>query len=237
MMLAPEGPAALPLWINGHAFLTITKNFHTVTSPSTGKALRLVPLCGADELQLANTAAIAARSGWAASPQEMRDAILEKIAADLESYAAHFAKILQEETSLNESSAQAEIHKATQALRDFMGKNAPSNNSAVIQMILSDATEPFAKPVQIIAEALASGCPIIIKTSVKAPSALFALAELSARANIPSGVLNLLHGDDEIITAIGKASELTRIVFVGEAAMAEKISALLNPYQKQLVLA
>ena len=47
MEFAPDGPKAIPMWINGHAFLTVTDAFFTVTNPATGEAIHRVPLCGA----------------------------------------------------------------------------------------------------------------------------------------------------------------------------------------------
>ena len=49
MEFAPEGPKAIPLWINGHAFLTVTQSFYDVVNPVTGEAVYRVPLCGTDE--------------------------------------------------------------------------------------------------------------------------------------------------------------------------------------------
>ena len=49
MEFASDGPMAIPMWVNGHAFLTVTKDFFTVTNPQTGEAIRRVPLCGASE--------------------------------------------------------------------------------------------------------------------------------------------------------------------------------------------
>ena len=37
---------AIPLWINGHAFLTLAPTFCTVKNPRTGEAIRQTPLCG-----------------------------------------------------------------------------------------------------------------------------------------------------------------------------------------------
>ena len=65
MEFSPEGPKAIPLWINGHAFLTVSESFFEVVNPLTGQALRRVPLCGADEAMAAVTAARDAAPGWA----------------------------------------------------------------------------------------------------------------------------------------------------------------------------
>ena len=49
MEFASDGPMAIPMWVNGHAFLTVTKDFFTVTNPQTGEAIRRVPLCAQQE--------------------------------------------------------------------------------------------------------------------------------------------------------------------------------------------
>ena len=44
MEFAPDGPMALPLWVNGHAYLTVTHDFYTLSDPLSGTPLRRVPL-------------------------------------------------------------------------------------------------------------------------------------------------------------------------------------------------
>ena len=66
MEFAPEGPKAIPLWVKGHAFLTVTDRFYDVANPLTGEALYRVPLCGAPEAAEAVASARNAQPGWAA---------------------------------------------------------------------------------------------------------------------------------------------------------------------------
>lgn len=233
MMIAPEGPSALPLWINGHPFLTITPAFHTATNPATGQALRLIPLCGGDELALAEQSAQQGQATWQATQPEERYSILSNTAELLEKYASHFAKILQEESGIGDVAANEEINAACATLRS-MEKATTTTNPLVI---ITDASAPFATPIRLISRALASGLCVIAKPSVKTPSALFAFAELTARAGIPAGVFNLIHGDDGLIAAIAASPTLQHIAFSGEAMLGEKIQSILNPHHKTLVLA
>ena len=39
MEFAAEGPKAIPLWVNGHAFLTVTDAFYDVVNPVSGEAV------------------------------------------------------------------------------------------------------------------------------------------------------------------------------------------------------
>ncbi|MEY4593258.1 MAG: hypothetical protein RIR18_2153 [Pseudomonadota bacterium] len=234
MMLASEGPSALPLWINGHAFLTMTDDFQTVSNPVTGEALRLVPMCGAEELLLAIEASNIAIPSWASSTIDIRQAILETTASLLEKFSAHFTQILQEETGLDEAAATVEVNQACTALKTA---NPKLGSKYSLCAVINDASQPFATPVRLIAEILAAGQFVIIKPSVKAPSVLFAFAELTGRAGLPAGVLNLVQGDDKIISAIAESPLIIDITFAGQANIAEKIQAQMNLHQKNMVLA
>ena len=232
MMLAAEGPSALPLWINGHAFLTMPEHFQLVTSPSTGQTLRQVPLCGEYEVNLASTAAINALADWQTTTAEKRFSLLNATADLLSKYAGHFAKLITEESGIELSSAENEVNLAIAALKQPATKEGQTHSTVTI---LADASQPFAAPIQAVAQALNNGNSIVLKTSVKAPSPLFAFAELTARAELPAGVFNLIHGDEAAIEAIAANLNLTDIRFTGEDVLAGKIQARLNPHHKTLV--
>ena len=83
MEFAPEGPKAIPLWIKGHAFLTVTDNFLRCRQSAVGEALYRVPLCGAPE---AAEAVASARNAQAAggAGTAARQAALAALAAALD---------------------------------------------------------------------------------------------------------------------------------------------------------
>jgi acyl-CoA reductase-like NAD-dependent aldehyde dehydrogenase len=64
----------------------------------------------------------------------------------------------------------------------------------VIGVVL-DADRPLAGFAEAIAPALMAGATVVVKPSPKAPSAVFALTELTSRCDWPAGVVNLLQGD------------------------------------------
>lgn len=229
MMLAPEGPSALPLWLNGHAFLTVSDRFYDICSPSTGQALRRLPACGPDEVSLAIHAAQHSASVWLETPPEKRLHVLQTTAELLEKYAAHLSKLLIEETGISAEQAAQELLSAASAL-----KRPATSPSQGIQVITYDATAPFAGPAAHIAAALAAGLCVIVKTSIKAPGTLFALAELLTRSELPAGVIGILHGEEETLTALAAAQELNAFVFVGSSALHSKIAEILATHQKTL---
>ncbi|HJW26537.1 MAG TPA: aldehyde dehydrogenase family protein [Rhodocyclaceae bacterium] len=221
MNMAPEGPMAIPLWVNGHAFLTVTESFYDVVDAQTGEAVRRVPLCGAAEAGEAARAAKAAQPAWAALTAAERQAHLAALADALAGYAGHFAKLVRQETGKDEADAAAEVDAAVAALRGA----APSGQAGVVAVV-TDAGRPLAALAELMAPALAAGATVVCKPSPKAPSAAFALCELSTRAGWPAGVLNLMQGDEAAIDGLCSAAEIDRLAYGGDAALGERIAPI-----------
>ena len=219
MDFSPEGPKAIPLWINGHAFLTVTESFYDVVSPLTGEAVRRVPLCGADEARAAVAAAVGAQAAWSALAEGERQRLLDALAEALDRYTGHFAKLVREETGCSEEAARDEVGDAVAALR------APSLAEGGLVGLVVDATRPLAGFAAAAAPALRGGATLVVKPSPKAPSAVFALCELSSRAAWPDGVLNLLQGDAPAIEGLCQAG-VARLAFAGEAALSPQVEAI-----------
>lgn len=220
MSFAPEGPMAVPLWINGRAFLTVTDEFFDVVDPAKGEAIRRVPLCGADEAAEAVRAAVAAAPAWAALGADDRLSHLAALAKALDDYTGHFAKLIREETGKDEAAAVGEVQAAVAALR------SPLTGEPGVLVAISDAGRPLAGLVEQAAPVLAAGGTVVLKPSAKAPGAAYAFCELSARAGWPGGVLNLVQGDEAAIEGLCTRAEVSRVGFAGEAGLGERVAAI-----------
>ncbi|MCL2524873.1 MAG: aldehyde dehydrogenase family protein [Betaproteobacteria bacterium] len=219
MEIAADGPRAIPLWINGHAYLSVGEAFYDVPQPCGGGILRRVPLCGADEAARAVAAARAAQQQWAAMGLNARRVCLTALADALERHAGHFAKLLMEEIALDETAAAAEVAAALVALR------ADTVGEAGVVGVVVDAARPLAAVAVAIAPALLAGATVIVKPSPKASAAAFALCELSARADWPAGALNLLQGDASAVAGLCAAG-IDRLIYRGNADLGERIAGL-----------
>lgn len=219
MDFSPEGSKAIPLWINGHAFLTVCDAFHDVINPATGEPVHRVPLCGASEAAEAVAAARQAQPAWAEMGMQARRICLANLADALAGYADHFAKLLSAETGFDAARAAGEVDAAVAALRA-----ASVGETGVVALVI-DASRPLAGLAENMAPALMAGATVVIKPSLKAPSAAFALCELSARADWPAGVLNLMQGDTAAIEGLCAAA-VDRLVYTGEAALGSKVGAI-----------
>jgi acyl-CoA reductase-like NAD-dependent aldehyde dehydrogenase len=207
--LTADGPPALPSWVRGRAFLTLTDAFAEVRD-ATGKIVRRTPLCGKDEVDEAVASAKAALPGWSALSVEARQALLLAWGQALQEYAAHFARLLAEERGKNAEDAQAEVSAAIAALRATTP--VATENAACVVACVWDAAMPLANAVRQMAPTLRAGGVVIGNPCANAPGAAYALCELSARIGIPPGVINLVQGEAAVHAAFSAHGEIMRVV-------------------------
>ena len=196
-MRQTDEPLAIPLWINGHAYLTLAPAFLDVRNPASGEILRRTPLCGADQAQAAVAAAQAALAAWAAQPAAARAARLAALGDALVAYAAHFAALIVEESGKDAALAAAEVADAVALLC-----SPPIGDASGVVAIVGNAEAPLLSSLRLAVPALMAGAALVIRPLPQAPSAIFALAELSGRCAFPGGVINILHGGDAVVEAL-----------------------------------
>lgn len=227
--LSPDDAPALPLWVDGHAYLLMADRFYDLRSPS-GEPLRRVPLYGADAVSIVLASSERGAALWRSVDAAAQSAMFNAVAESLGRYANHFAKLLIEETGMTDETARAEIAAAQAALSD-RGDASVGGTDAVVA-VLASADAPLAVPLARALEALQAGAVVVLKPSPKAPSALFACAELFARAGMVPGALNVLHGDEEAIRALVSAespsARVAAVVFTGEGVLAEKVGDIVR---------
>jgi len=201
LMLSPDDlPPALPCWINGRAFLSMTEEFETVRDRVTGKPLRRTPLCGETEVAEAVASARAALSEWQAAGRKARQEILSAWGEALSRYGDHFAQLLRQETGLDEAAAQTEVAAAISALRET-GAEIGEGEAAVLAISVS-AERPLASAACALAAALGAGATVVAHPDPSASGVVYALAELSARVGVPAGVVNLVQGKEAVTAAL-----------------------------------
>ncbi len=222
---------AIPLWINGHAYLTMAPAFFDVCDPRSGEVRRRTPLCGANEALAAVESARQAQPAWAARTLEERAGLLAALADALAGYGEHFTGLIAEETGMDVVLAATEVEMALSALRALTTAAAATTDSGVVA-IVSDDRAPLLGPLRHAVPALLAGAAVILKPSPKAPSAAFALAELTARSGFPGGVVNILHGDLAAIEGLCAAEAVSGLHFAGDPALGARVAAIASRYGK-----
>jgi len=224
---------AVPLWINGHAFLTMAPAFFDVRDARSGRVRRRTPLCGASQAATAVDAAAAALPAWTSLAVGERAALLATLADVLAGYGSHFAGLIAEESGQEDAVAAAEVETALRLLRGAAAA-VPATRGDCVVAIVCDHLAPLAGLLERAVPALLAGSTVVAKPSPRAPSAAVALAELTARSGFPAGAFNVLHGDVEAIEGLCADPALGRLLFAGEPALANRVAEIAGRHGRQL---
>ena len=224
-------------YINGQ-FVTATGNAKLdVISPLDGSLLSTVPMSAKKDLDDAVLAAKAAFPSWSKTPIKDRVQVFFRYKYLLESNIKSLAALVSEENGKTYGEAVAEIEKCIE-LMEFA--------TALPQLIAGEVLEvsrgvecrtehvplgvvasivPFNFPAMVpnwtIPNAIALGNCMILKPSEKVPLSVGRLVELLKEAGLPDGVLNLVHGDAEIVQAICSHPSIEAVSFVGSTKVAK----------------
>ena len=197
MLIESNDPPAVPLWIDGHAYLTMAPEFCDVRDSVHDRVLRRTPLCAADAADKALESARKASAEWRAQPEADRRALCLLLAVEVERYAEHFCRLISEETGRSPAESRTEVAGTLALLREI--GQARLDDGVAIVAIAVGAGMAMLEPLRLAAPILAAGAAIVLRTDPSAPSALVALAELTARCGFPPGVFNVVHGRDAML--------------------------------------
>ncbi|HEX2123865.1 MAG TPA: CoA-acylating methylmalonate-semialdehyde dehydrogenase [Thermoanaerobaculia bacterium] len=208
-----------------------------VTDPSSGDVISRVPLSGAAELDRAVEAAKKAQPAWAATPIKERVQVFYRYKALLEKNIDALAALVSEENGKVRGEAEAEVLKSAE-LCEFACSLPQIIPGEVLEVsrgvecrverypvgIVASIT-PFNFPNMVpnwtIPNAIALGNCMILKPSEQVPLSAGRIAELLKEAGLPDGVLNVVHGGQQIVEAICDHPGIDAISFVGSTHVAK----------------
>ena len=211
MLIASDVPPAIPLWINGHAFLTMPSEFHNVCSRTEGRVLRRTPLCTAEIAGKAVDAARNACQGWRALSGSERGTLVLGLKDAMLQYVDHFRILISEETGKTEAESGDEIDAALAVLSD--SSSPAESDSEDVVAVIGEAGAPLLGPLRVAIPALLAGRAVIVKPDPATPSVLVALGELMGRHGFPPGVFNVVHGGEPVLAGL-RGSRSVRVLFV-----------------------
>ena len=213
-----------------------------VYDPASGQVQAQVPLGGAAELDQAIQGALAAQPGWAATSAQRRAQVLFRFKALIEQHMERLASLLSSEHGKVLADARGDIQRglevidfvcgAPQLLKgEFSQGVGPGIDVWSMRQPLGVVAgiTPFNFPAMIplwmLGPAIAVGNAFILKPSERTPSVAVELAVLLREAGAPEGILNVVHGDRELVGAILAAPAIKAVSFVGSSDVAQHIYA------------
>lgn len=218
-----DGVPAIPMWIDGHAYLTMpTHGFFDIRKAGSSEVIRRVPLCGADTVDIACQAAKKALSlAW---PTAARGVFVKELDALLQRFAVHLAGLLREECG-ESFDGDAEVARLLDGCLRLTASSVPESAEKISALVvLADA--PFAHPALAALARLMAGDALVLKPSVRSPSALHAFVEVTSRAGLPPGRCNVVHGDEGAVAALSQHALISNIICAGSGSAAEQVSRL-----------
>jgi succinylglutamic semialdehyde dehydrogenase len=199
------------------------------TNPCTGEAIWTGETGG---VAAAVARARAAAPGWARTPLDQRIAIARAFKAAVEADADAFARLIASETGkplwetrteVASVAAKVEISITAQAQR--AGEKMAEAGGVRQQLrhkphgvlaVLGPYNFPAHLPNGHIVPALLAGNAIVFKPSEQTPAVADFMAQLWAKAGLPGGVLNLVHGGGDVGRELAGA-EIDGLLFTGSA--------------------
>ena len=213
---------------------------HQIWNPSTGEVQAEVALGDAALLDRAVVTAKQVQPGWAATNPQKRARVMFKFKELIEANMQSLAELLSSEHGKVIDDAKGDVQRGLeviefacgipQALKGEYTQGAgPGIDVYSMRQPLGIGAgiTPFNFPAMIpmwmFGMACAAGNAFILKPSERDPSVPVRLAELFVEAGAPEGLLQVVHGDKEMVDAILDHPDIPAISFVGSSDIAQYI--------------
>ncbi|RZA32657.1 MAG: CoA-acylating methylmalonate-semialdehyde dehydrogenase [Lysobacteraceae bacterium] len=230
-------------FIDGRKVAGTSGRFGDVFDPNSGQVQARVPLASGAELDLAVANAAAAQRGWAAANPQRRARVMFEFKRLLEVHMDELAHLLSSEHGKVIADSKGDIQRGLEVIEfscgiphllkgEYTQGAGPGIDvySARQPLGVVAGVTPFNFPAMIpmwmFGPAIASGNAFILKPSDRDPSVPVRLAELMIEAGLPPGVLNVVHGDKDIVEAILRHPTIKAVSFVGSSDIAQSVYAL-----------
>jgi malonate-semialdehyde dehydrogenase (acetylating) / methylmalonate-semialdehyde dehydrogenase len=236
-----EDYGTLKNFVDGEWVAPQTERFLDVTDPTSGKVIAKVPLSTTADMDTAIDAANAAYWDWRSTPPIVRARYMFKIKALLDKHYEEIARITTQEHGKAIDEARGETLRAIENVEAaagvtsmMMGYNledgaARNIDETVVRQPLGvfGCIAPFNFPGMVPfwfwPYAVATGNTFIIKASEQTPLTLTRVFEILQDADLPEGVLQLVHGDKEAAGALLESPRVKGITFVGSTPVGKYI--------------
>ncbi len=211
-----------------------------VFDPNNGGVQAHVGLGTASDLERAMEAARAAQPAWAATNPQRRARVMFKFKELIEKNMDELATLLSSEHGKVIADAKGDVQRGLEVIEFACGiphalKGEYSQGAGPgidvysmrqpLGMVagITPFNFPAMIPMWMFGVAIACGNAFILKPSERDPSVPVRLAELMQEAGLPDGILQVVHGDKEMVDAILDEPEIKAVSFVGSSDIAQYI--------------
>ncbi|QMW22559.1 CoA-acylating methylmalonate-semialdehyde dehydrogenase [Sandaracinobacteroides saxicola] len=214
--------------------------FGDVYDPNAGTVQAKVALGDAAVLEAAVAAALKVQPGWAATNPQRRARVMFAFKALVEREIDSLARMLSAEHGKVVADARGDIQRGLEVIEyacgiphalkgEYTQGAGPGIDvySMRVPLGIGAGITPFNFPAMIpmwmFGVAVACGNAFILKPSERDPSVPVRLAELMREAGAPEGILQVVHGDAEMVNAILDHPAIAAVSFVGSSDIAHHV--------------
>ena len=211
-----------------------------VFDPNQGAVQARVRLGTAADLQKAIDSANAAQPAWAATNPQRRARVMFRFKELVEANMNELAELLSSEHGKVIADSKGDIQRGLEVIEFCCGiPHALKGEYTVgagpgidvysmrqplgIVAGITPFNFPAMIPMWMFGVAIACGNAFILKPSERDPSVPVRLAELMKEAGLPDGILQVVHGDKEMVDAILDHDDIKAVSFVGSSDIAQYI--------------
>ena len=211
-----------------------------VFNPATGEQSAELPLSTLSELNDAVASAKQAQLAWGNTPPMKRARVMFKFKALLDQYADDLAREISREHGKVHDDALGEVARGIdcvdfacgipQLLKGEFSRNAgpgidtySDRQPLGVVAGITPFNFPAMVPMWMYPAAIACGNAFILKPSERDPSASMLAWNLFMEAGLPEGILNIVHGDKEMVDGILDHPDIKAVSFVGSTPIAEYV--------------
>ncbi|MGQ0623400.1 MAG: CoA-acylating methylmalonate-semialdehyde dehydrogenase [Sporichthyaceae bacterium] len=229
-------------WMDGARSPGTSTRRGPVFQPATGALAAEVVLGSAADVDLAVAAATKAAQAWRETSLVARARIMFALRELLHAHVDDLAAIITDEHGKTLADARGEITRGLEVVEFacgiphlLKGEYSDQVSSGVDAYSLRQplgvcaGITPFNFPAMVPLwmhpVAIAAGNTFVLKPSERDPSASMFIAELYARAGLPDGVFNIVHGDHLTVQALLDHPGVAAVSFVGSTPVAKLIHA------------
>jgi malonate-semialdehyde dehydrogenase (acetylating)/methylmalonate-semialdehyde dehydrogenase len=226
--------------IGGRKVTSVSKRIAPVFNPATGEQIANLPLSTARELDAAVEVAKKASVDWGATPPLKRIKPMFRFKELLDRHADEIASAISKEHGKTHEDALGELARGIDVVDfacgiphllkgEFSRNVGPSIDSWSDRQLLGVVAGitpfnfPAMVPMWMYPVAIACGNSFILKPSERDPSPSMLIWDLFQEAGFPPGVLNIVHGDKEVVDAILDHPGISAVSFVGSTPVAEHV--------------
>ncbi len=229
----PQGDVpTVSLLIDGKLVESSSTVWRDVINPATQEVLARVPFATKEEVDLAVASGKRAFETWRKTPIGVRARIFLKYQQLIRENMKALAAILTAEQGKTLADAEGDVFRGLEVVEHAaavgnlqLGELA--NNVAggvdtytILQPLgvcagITPFNFPAMIPLWMFPMAIATGNTFVLKPSEQDPMVTMRLAELAIEAGVPPGVLNVVHGGEDVVNAICDHPDIQAVSFVG----------------------